>query len=201
MLEHLFGSKTRLRLLRLFFRNPDKAYYVREMSRMVKSQINAVRRELENLVKVGIVDMVDEPADLDPAEASKLARCTWYQLQQGHLFHDELRDLILKTRVLSERALADDIKKITKNLQVLMLTGHFVEYEDAEVDLLIVGVVDAKKLARLIKKYEVEIGKPVRYTVMSPKEYLERQQVVDKFLYSIFQTPHILIVGDRVPLV
>lgn len=173
---------------------------MREMSRMVKSQINAVRRELENLVKVGIVDIVDEPSDIDPAEASKLARCTWYQLQQGHLFHDELRDLILKTRVLGERALTDELKKITKNLHVLMLTGHFVEYEEADIDLLLVGTVDAKKLARLVKKYEIEIGKPIRYTVMSPKEYLERQQVVDKFLYSIFQTPHVLVVGDQTPL-
>ena len=45
-LEKLFGSKTRTKLLSLFFGNPERSFYVREMTRVIEEQINSVRREL-----------------------------------------------------------------------------------------------------------------------------------------------------------
>ena len=54
-LEKLFGSKTRAKLLALFFENPDKSYYVREITRVIEEQINSVRRELTNLNALGLV--------------------------------------------------------------------------------------------------------------------------------------------------
>ena len=53
--EKLFGSKTRAKLLNLFFENPDKSFYVREMTRVIDEQINSVRRELMNLEAIGII--------------------------------------------------------------------------------------------------------------------------------------------------
>ena len=53
--EKLFGSKTRAKLLKLFFENPEKSFYVREMSRVIEEQINSVRRELLNLESIGII--------------------------------------------------------------------------------------------------------------------------------------------------
>ena len=53
--EKLFGSKTRAKLLRLFFENPEKSFYVREMTRVIDEQINSVRRELLNLESIGII--------------------------------------------------------------------------------------------------------------------------------------------------
>ena len=56
--EKLFGSKTRAKLLRLFFENPEKSFYVREMTRVIDEQINSVRRELLNLESIGIIKIV-----------------------------------------------------------------------------------------------------------------------------------------------
>ena len=54
-LEKLFGSKTRTKLLSLFFGNPERSFYVREMTRVIEEQINSVRRELLNLEGIGII--------------------------------------------------------------------------------------------------------------------------------------------------
>jgi len=54
-LEKLFGSKTRAKLLNLFFENSSKSYYVREITRVIDEQINSVRRELLNLDSIGII--------------------------------------------------------------------------------------------------------------------------------------------------
>jgi len=56
MLEHLFGSKTRVMLLRLFLNNPEKFYFVRELTRNLDSHLNSIRRELSNLQQIGIID-------------------------------------------------------------------------------------------------------------------------------------------------
>src|SRR6476646_6024673 len=55
MVEQLFGSKTRVKLLSLFFNNPGRPFYVREITRKIDEQINSVRRELANLLSVGLV--------------------------------------------------------------------------------------------------------------------------------------------------
>src|SRR6185369_5900099 len=55
MIEQLFGSKTRVKLLQLFYSNPNRAFYVREITRKIDEQINSVRRELANLLSIGII--------------------------------------------------------------------------------------------------------------------------------------------------
>ena len=55
MIDQLFGSKTRIKLLHLFLNNPGKSYYVREITRLIDEQINSVRRELSNMLSVGII--------------------------------------------------------------------------------------------------------------------------------------------------
>ena len=54
-LSKLFGSKTRAKLLELFFSNIGKAYYVREITRVIEEQIHSVRRELTNLTNLGLI--------------------------------------------------------------------------------------------------------------------------------------------------
>ena len=55
MLEQLFGSRTRTKLLRLFLMHPERAFYIRELTRLIDTQINSVRRELQNLQSGGVI--------------------------------------------------------------------------------------------------------------------------------------------------
>ena len=55
MLESLFGSRTRVKLLRLFMSHPDQRWFVRELTRVVQEQINSVRRELDHLEHLGLI--------------------------------------------------------------------------------------------------------------------------------------------------
>ena len=59
-IESLFGSKTRVKLLSLFYNNPERPFYVREITRKINEQINSVRRELQNLLNIGIVKSVNQ---------------------------------------------------------------------------------------------------------------------------------------------
>jgi DNA-binding IclR family transcriptional regulator len=55
MLECLFSSRARVKLLELFLLHPEREIHVREICRITGLNINAVRRELANLEDLGLL--------------------------------------------------------------------------------------------------------------------------------------------------
>jgi DNA-binding transcriptional ArsR family regulator len=199
MLEQLFGSKTRVRLLRLFLQSDKDAYFVRELTRKIGSQINAVRNELDNLLKMGIVVAVTDDFELD-AEGEPQARKgksaqqrKYYRLNQDALLYPELRALFMKAQVAVEK---NFVRKLTESggVSYMALTGYFVGVEDAPTDIFVVGKIGKDRAASIIRGFEREIGRELNYTVMTPQEYKYRREVTDRFLYSILETKKIVVV-------
>ena len=193
MLEHLFGSKTRVRLLRLFLNNQQDRYFVRELTRKIEAQINAVRNELENLVAMGMIVVADTPSPSEEKKAHSSRQRKYYRINTDSVLYPELRALFLKSRVLLEK---DFVRKVsqTGQLTYLALTGYFVGTEDAPTDLFIVGKVNRQKLIGVIKDFEREVGRELNYTVMPPQEYKYRRDVTDRFLYSILEAKRITVI-------
>ncbi len=55
MLEALFSSRVRIKLLQLFLLSPGKRYHSRELARMTNERQNAIWRELRNLEQIGLL--------------------------------------------------------------------------------------------------------------------------------------------------
>lgn len=186
-IEQLFGSKTRSRLLQLFLKNPEERYYVRELTRKIGAQLNSVRRELNNLVELGVVAEVD-----GPSEEGKKDRKKYYTVNTRFGLYEELRSLFAKASVLIQqdlvRVLVDE-----QPIQVLILTGLFTGSDDHETDMLIVGSPDQKILKERIAGFEAELGCELNYTVMPTDEYLYRRDISDRFLMSILDAQNIEI--------
>ncbi|MBI4457441.1 hypothetical protein HY633_00570 [Candidatus Uhrbacteria bacterium] len=196
MLDRLIGSKTRVRLLRLFLANPKQPFFVRELTRKIAAQINAVRNELKTLETLGIVEASEAPlASAVAAEAVAAAQRKYYRLNTESLLYPELRALFLKARMVTEK---DFVKKIAEAgaIQYLALLGSFVGTEGAPTDMVVVGKVNRDKLAGLIRNFEKEIGREVNYTVMTPQEYKYRRDVTDRFLYQIFDGKKIVVIDE-----
>src|ERR1051325_1311457 len=81
MIEQLFGSKTRVKLLQLFYSNPNRSFYVREITRKIDEQINSVRRELSNLLSVGIITSDNTNNKL------------YYEVNQKYEFYEPLQQI------------------------------------------------------------------------------------------------------------
>ncbi len=194
MLEHLFGSKTRLKMLRTFFRDPAKAYYVRELTRLLEVQINAIRREIELLIAAGLLLEVEQPGDVEKSNAGAAMR-KYYRLNTESILYPELQALLLKGQVLGEQVFVQELQDKADEVHLLLLTGRFVNAKDAQSDLLFVGKVEEGRLGRVIAKYEKEFGFPIRYTLMTRQEFFDRRQIMDKFLYSLFEGEHVKVVN------
>ena len=177
--EKLFGSKTRAKLLRLFFENPEKSFYVREMTRVIDEQINSVRRELLNLESIGIVK--NETFD----------NKVYYSANNKHPFYRPMIDIFSKKIDTSREK---DVKETTwetytrpiKNyLKGLIVTNRLPGQEG--IDLLIIGNDKTKKLTRWAEVVEKKQGKPINYVIMSADDFKYRRSVHDRFVEDILE--------------
>lgn len=185
MLEQLFGSKTRIKVLRFLFSHPEKAFFVREICRMTQQQLNAVRRELANLLELKI--LVEQEKD----------RKRFYQVNKGFVLHDELKGLVLKSQILLEEDLINKVSKLG-SIQLFVLCGIFTDVKDARTDLLLVGNINKKELNKILDKFQEEIDRPIRYTIFSTKEYQDRQEIGDRFLFEIFSGRNVKVIDKLI---
>ncbi|OGH68840.1 MAG: hypothetical protein A3I29_01565 [Candidatus Magasanikbacteria bacterium RIFCSPLOWO2_02_FULL_44_11] len=193
MLEHFFGSKTRLKLLKTFFRHPERAFYVRELARLIGTQLHAVRREVANLGTIGLIKHLDH--NPGPKEIGT-ERSKFFQLNTSSTLYPEMKALLMKGEMLDEQHLVDDIKEKGGDISLLMLTGQFVHDPEVETDILLVGKIKPIFVAKRIKNYESDMQKVIRYTIMDDKEFNDRRQIGDRFLFSLFEAKHLMMIDN-----
>ena len=197
MLEQLFGSKTRLKLLRLFFSEPDNSFFVRELSRNIGVQINAVRRELEILLNMDIIKEkeADEKNKENEMEVGEKLR-KYYILNSESIVYSELQALLVKDKVIGQKEFIQSFKDKMTTVKLLILSGEFTGDKRAPTDLLVVGKVKPRVLSSLIEDYEKEFGFNICYTVMTEEEFADRRYVMDKFLYALFEADNLKIINE-----
>ncbi len=177
--EKLFGSKTRAKLLKLFFENPEKSFYVREMTRVIDEQINSVRRELLNLESIGVIknDTFDNKI--------------YYSANSKHPFCRPLTEIFSKKiNTLSDQDIRETTweeycRPVKKYLKGLIVTNRLPGQEG--VDLLIIGNDKTKKLTRWAEVIEKKQGKPINYVIMTPDDFVYRKSVQDRFLGDVLE--------------
>lgn len=189
MIDALFGSKTRVKLLHLFLNNPGKSFYVREITRLIDEQINSVRRELSNMMDVGIVS--SETHD------NKL----YYEVNQRYEYYVPLRAIFADEQVeaksttvtpASQQAWVGGFAQLP-GLRLAVIAGVLVRGSASSVDVLIVGDVPAAKLKAAIKVAEKQEGRELNYTAMPYEEFYYRLSVRDKFVTEIINGKHVVL--------
>ena len=182
MLKRLFTSNTRIKLLSLFLTNPDTEYFIRELTRKLDEQINSIRRELENLKKMGLL------------RTRSKNRKKYYIVNQDYIIYNELKNIILKA--LSDKE--SIVRHIAQfgDVEVVVLSGMFVDKE-SQIDILIVGQVDRQKLEDYFAS-EIEGNKSVKFCVMTKEEYIYRRKCKDKFLYDILEDENNIIALNKI---
>jgi len=205
MIDQLFGSKTRVKLLKLFYSNPNRSFYVREITRKIDEQINSVRRELANLLSIGIITSDDSKNKV------------YYEVNQDFEMYNPLATIFggkpapkskkgskkkgkaEPTPVVEEAELTDDQKEIVAigNVEIALLTGQFTRDESAGIDLVIVGNVNETNTEKYIKALEKKEGKDIRYVVMDLKEFEYRKQVKDRFINGLFMSKYQVLIDKH----
>lgn len=160
----LIKSKTREKILRFFFANKEKKYYLRELERVLKLSVGNIRRELISLKKSGLF------------EQEKIGNLVYYSLNKTSPFLGVIENILsittnkkTKKNIKKELKKNKDIMKVIKKEDLNLLYSKINELESllesvskkkSEVeDFLNLGVViNERGEVLLIRRVEREKG-------------------------------------------
>lgn len=184
-LKDFMISKTRVKMFELFFTNTDEMYYVREITRHTKEEINAVRRELDRMLGYGLV------------RSEQRGNRVYYSLNKRYVFFDEMQKMVAKTTGIGKK-----IRRLRRKLgevEYVMFSSKFVKGvrpSRDEVDLLVIGDIVLPELEALVKEEEARLGREVNYAVFDLQEFEFRKTRRDPFIMDILMNSRVMIIGS-----
>lgn len=187
-LKQITGSRTRAKLIKIFFRKPDESYYVRQLVRESEEEINSVRRELNNLKNIGAL--------LSTKRSNKL----FYWPNKKFLFFSELVMIAFKSKNFFSEL--EKYRNANTGLKRVYCSQNFVydrkNENEQDVDMVIVGKANLDKIKIIVDKEEKEKGREINYMMMEKKEFNLRVGRRDPFMVDFFLGSPILIMKRNV---
>ncbi|HUO75573.1 MAG TPA: hypothetical protein VMU12_01470 [Candidatus Paceibacterota bacterium] len=190
ILDNLFGSRVRVKLLKLFYRQHPATFSMAELAAHIQEPAFIARRELNVLRDIGMVKKMRGPGH----SADR------FLLNTDFDFYTELRDLVLKPSPAENDRLIRRINALGR-VKLAVLAGIFVSRPDdltyeTPADLLIVGDdIDRARLVKFLKSLEADMGTEIRFGVMEKEDFLYRYKMFDRFLRVLLEGPHRKIIN------
>jgi len=189
-LQNLMISRVRVKMLELFFLNTEEMYYVRQITREIKEEINAVRRELARLLSCGLL------------KSEERGNRLYYFLNKRYLYYQEIQQMIVKGTGLGKK-IRKKRRKLGK-LNFVMFSGRYIRGLNPtrdEVDLLVIGDIVLPELQALVKEVEKHLGRELNYAVFSLEEFVFRKTRRDPFVMDILFGSRVMVIGDEAEFV
>lgn len=185
MLEELFGSRARVRILKIFLLNHDRDFYQREISTTTNLPIRAVQREMERLVRIGFI------------EKQIRGNRKYYKCRRNFPIFDELKSIILKTVALGN-ILKDYLQKKKEKIKLAFIYGSFAKGEEnitSDLDIFILGNITSKEVSTLLSPAKDSLKREINFVVYKEKEFLKKKG--NHFMKSVIKEPKIFLIGDK----
>ncbi|GFM35033.1 winged helix-turn-helix domain-containing protein [Desulfovibrio subterraneus] len=166
MLDKLFTSKTRIKLLLKLFLNPEVSSYLRELSAEFELSPNALKEELDGLSQAGYLDK------------EKKGRNIFYKANANHPFFPEISSIVRKHFGI-DRVIDQILTHLGDVQQVYILDDYAKGIDSGLIDVLVIGDVDPVKLQNVALPIEKKLERKIRTMVMSAPEF-EKSDLLDK---------------------
>ncbi len=186
MLEGLFTSRTRSKILELFLSNPDLEIHLREIARQIEEKYNSTRMELNNLEEISILI------------SRKDGNQRYFKINKANLIYPDLKNIYLKTSGVGN-AIRNSLDKIG-DIQFCFIYGSYArhtEKADSDLDIFIIGEVDENKLIPVINSIETKINREINYILYTTEEFQNRKERNDKFVMNVLEGEKIMLFGDE----
>jgi len=186
MLELLFSSTARVKVLALLLLNPETHFYQREISTLTGLPIRAVQREVRRLQALGLLTSFPRGNQVH------------YQVHRDFFLFPELKSIFLKTVGLT--ALLGDALKGAEDIALAFIYGSYaVDQENtaSDIDLLVVGTLSSRALHTILQEAEKLVHREINYTLFSPDEFRTRAKTGNGFLHNVLTGPKLFLIGDE----
>ena len=184
--EALFG-KTQQAVLALLFGQPDRSFYMRQISVIAGTGASQVQKELDNLTRAGLI--LREPK----------GNQVWFQANPQSPIFPELKSLVAKTFGIAD-VVRETLAPFARKISIAFIFGSVArgEHDSAsDVDVLVVGQIAPSKLAPAqIGLHEV-LGRRVSFVVYDEAEFHKHIAQRDPFLGKVLSQQRIWLVGTE----
>ncbi len=181
ILEKVFGSAARVKVMRLFLLNKTKTFTSKDIATRSRVSPLSTRKELKVLETVEFVKK----------------RASGYVFNPNFKYTNELEGLLVNSNTLDIDQLSSHFKKAGR-VKFLVVSGVFIKNKESRVDLLIVGDnIKKGKVEEEIRKLEAEMGAEIVYALFATKEFIYRLNMYDKLVRDILDFPHEVIIENK----
>ncbi|MBU2541839.1 MAG: winged helix-turn-helix domain-containing protein [Candidatus Omnitrophica bacterium] len=184
MLTNFFSSHSRIQVLKLFMLNPKNRYYPRQIEKLLKIPYTAVRRQLDNFEKAGLL------------KANTEANRKYYTVNSEFALFKELKSIILKTVGIGSKIKEKLVSE--KEVELAFIYGSYAQNDEnisSDIDIFIIGEINSRKLQNIVSVIQDETAREINQVVYSKKEFIERIKRKDHFINSVIREPKIFIKG------
>jgi hypothetical protein len=203
-LGKIFGSESRVKILRYFLAHPDEQIEVDDLSKKAKVKNPDLKKDIRNLVAINFLNELTlvEEVEINKKNGKsgksvqmkspqvKQIKKDGLELNKNYVFVDSLTNLLLDFRYIDRKELLEDFKRYGK-IKLLCLGGVFLQDEEGKLDLLLVGdALDKDKIDDFIEKLEADFGTEMRYAVFESEEFRYRVNMFDRLIKDFFKGPH-----------
>ncbi|MEK7658244.1 MAG: nucleotidyltransferase domain-containing protein [Patescibacteria group bacterium] len=179
-------SKTREKIVRLFFSDISKKYYLRELERILGFSVGNIRREILSLEESSIL------------KKSKNGNQIYYYVNKESPIFEEFKKIVSKT-IGVEAQIKEFLEKIDGIISAFIFGSFAKEKEGqfSDIDLMIVGNPDEGILISRISKVEEKLAREINYSIFSEKDIQKGLRKKNVFLENVMENSKIFIIGDQ----
>lgn len=194
ILEKLFGSVAKVKIMRLFLFNPSDTFDLAEIVRRCKVPAYAARQEIATLEKIGLAKrrsfFKDHEIGRGKGKRVIRRRATGWTMNESFEYLESLQNLLIQVSPLRNTEIVKRLSRVGK-LKLVIVSGVFINNYDTRIDLLVVGDNMRKgTLENTVKTIESEIGREIRYAYFETPDFQYRYGIYDKLIRDILDYPH-----------
>ena len=179
-------TKNRAELLKLFFTNPEQAFYMQEIGRILGKKPGIFQRTLNNMASEGML------------ESEYKANARYFKANKNYPLYRELKSMVFKT--VGVKASIKEVLAKIGNVKLAFIYGSYAKAKEnylSDVDLLIIGKPDEDKLIEELDRLEGQLKREINYKLYNLKEFEKETKEKEPFLLEILRDKKIMIVGDE----
>lgn len=199
ILGKLLGGIPRVKIMRLFLLNPETGFESADVAERCRISSSHSRRGITSLSGIELITKKSFVREVENKRTGKIVKKKvqgWF-LNPNFPYIEELKQLLVEGEFFKHTDLAKRFKPAGR-IQLLVVSGIFIQNSESRLDLLIVGDNLKKNLIqKTVSVLESELGKELTYAVFETGDFKYRVSMYDKLLRDVFDFPHEPLIASK----
>lgn len=196
-LSLLFGSVLRVKMMRLFLFNPGKPFDVEYIQGKTSATEREIIKEINFFKKISLAKtkklLKTTRVKKGKKTIEKKKKVSAWALDPAFKYIVALTDFLVRTHSLENKAIVRRLEKAGR-IKAVVVSGIFMGDAESRLDMFIVGDnIRPGSIDRIIRGLESDMGKDIRYAVLSGPDFAYRVNMNDKLVRDVLDFPHTVL--------